>query len=151
MALVAACIVVPQLVVAAISPTVGQVAQNWGRRPVLLLGFAALQLRGVLLAWTNDPYVITAVQMLDGISAAVMGILVPLILADITRGTARFNLAQGIVGSAGGVGAALSSIAAGYLADTFGMAMAFLGLVATASCGFLVLLCAMPETKPTTE
>jgi MFS family permease len=150
-ALVAACIVVPQLIVATISPSVGQLAQSWGRRPVLLLGFGALQLRGALLAWTNDPYMIVAVQMLDGISAAVLGILVPLILADITRGTRRFNLTQGIAGSASGIGAALSTIAAGYLADNFGITTAFLGLAAMAGCGFLVLLSMMPETKPLTE
>jgi MFS family permease len=91
------------------------------------------------------------VQALDGVSAAAVGILVPLILADITRGTARFNLTQGIVGSAGGIGAALSSIAAGFLADTLGMAMAFLGMAAMASCGFILLLSAMPETRPATE
>ena len=76
-ALVAACIIAPQLVVAAISPTVGQLAQTWGRRPLLLIGFAALPLRGALLAWTNDPYMIVAVQTLDGISGAVMGVLDP--------------------------------------------------------------------------
>ena len=150
-ALVAASIVVPQFVVAAISPRVGQLAQSWGRRPVFLLGFAALQLRGVVLAWTNDPYAIVVVQALDGVSAAVVGILVPLILADVTRGTGRFNLTQGIVGSAGGIGAAVSVIAAGYLADTFGMAIAFLGMAAMASCGFLLFLSAMPETKPVAE
>jgi MFS family permease len=146
-ALMAACIVVPQLIVAVISPTVGRLAQSWGRRRVLLFAFIALQLRGALLAWTNDPYMIVAVQMLDGISAGVLGILVPLILADITRGTGRFNLSQGIVGSAGGFGAALSTIGAGYLADHFGVAMALLGLAATAVCGFLLLLSMMPETK----
>ena len=129
-ALVAACIIAPQLVVAAISPTVGQLAQSWGRRPLLLIGFAALPLRGVLLAWTNDPYMIVAVQTLDGISGAVMGVLVPLVLADVSRGTGRFNLAQGIVGSATGIGAALSTIGAGYLADHFGTATAFAGLAA---------------------
>ena len=117
-------------------------------RRVYLYGiaFIALQLRGALLAWTHDPYMIVAVQILDGFSAGVLGILVPLILADITRGTGRFNLSQGIVGSAGGFGAALSTIGAGYLADHFGIAMALLGLAATAVCGFLLLLSMMPET-----
>src|SRR5262249_3441675 len=89
-ALVAACIVAPQFVVAAISPTVGELAESWGRRPILLIGFGALLARGFLLAWTHDPYTIVAVQMLDGVSGAVLGILVPLILADLTRGTGRF-------------------------------------------------------------
>jgi MFS family permease len=147
-ALVAACIIAPQLVVASISPAVGRLAQSWGRRPLFLLGFAALPLRGALLAWTSDPYMIVAVQALDGISGAVLGVLVPLALADISRGTGRFNLAQGIVGSATGIGAALSTIGAGYLADRFGTATAFAGLAATGTFAFVLLVATMPETKP---
>jgi MFS family permease len=147
-ALVAICIIVPQLVVALISPRVGQLAQSWGRRPALLIGFGALPLRAVLLGWTNDPYVIVVVQMLDGISAAALGVLVPLALADISLGTGRFNLTQGIVGSATGLGAALSTAAAGYMADRFGSATAFFGLAVAGFCAFLLLLLVMPETKP---
>jgi MFS family permease len=147
-ALVAACIIAPQFVVASISPAVGRLAQSWGRRPLFLIGFAALPLRGALLAWTNDPYMIVAVQALDGISGAVLGVLVPLALADISRGTGRFNLAQGIVGSATGIGAALSTIGAGYLADRFGTATAFAGLATTGIFAFVLLLATMPETKP---
>jgi MFS family permease len=146
--LVAASIVVPQLIVALISPRVGHLAQSLGRRPVFLSAFAALQLRGLLLAWTNDPVTIVAVQMLDGISAACIGIIVPLILADITRGTGRFNLAQGTVGTGAGIGAALSTTAAGYLADAYGTGTAFLGLAGLAACGLILLLAALPETRP---
>ena len=147
-ALVAFCIIVPQLIVALISPRIGQLAQTWGRRPALLIGFGALPLRAVLLGWTTDPYAIVAVQMLDGISAASLGVLVPLALADISLGTGRFNLSQGIVGSATGVGAALSTTAAGYLADRCGTATAFFGLAVAGFCAFLLLLAVMPETKP---
>jgi MFS family permease len=147
-AFVAACILGPQLVVALISTHIGRRAQTWGRRPMLLLGFAVLPLRGALLACTNDPFMIVAVQMLDGVSGAVLGIIVPLALADISRGTGRFNFAQGLVGSATGIGAALSTTTAGYFADHFGMATAFFGLAAAAVAGFLLLLAAMPETKP---
>jgi MFS family permease len=150
-ALVAACIIAPQLVVAAISPAIGQFAQSWGRRPLLLIGFAALPLRGALLACTSDPYMIVAVQMLDGISGAVLGVLVPLALADISRGTGHFNLAQGIVGSATGIGATLSTIGAGYLADHLGTRAAFAGLAATAVLALVVLASLMPETKPADE
>jgi MFS family permease len=147
-ALVAACIVVPQVIVAVISPRVGGLAQTLGRRPVLLAAFAALLVRGLLLAWSSNPAMIIAVQMLDGISAAAIGIIVPLVLADITRGTGRFNLAQGIVGTGAGVGATLSTTAAGWLADRYGMGTAFLGLASLAACGFLVILAALQETRP---
>jgi predicted MFS family arabinose efflux permease len=150
-ALVAACIVGPQVVVALISPTVGQLAQTWGRRLVLVFSFAALALRGAFLSWTGNPYLLVCVQLLDGISGAIIGVLVPLILADITRGTGRFNLGQGIVGSAGGIGAALSTVLAGYLADHVGAYAAFLGLTAIATGGLLIVLLIMPETKPQYE
>lgn len=150
-ALVAACIIAPQVIVAAISPGIGQFAQSWGRRPLLLIGFAALPLRGALLACTSDPYMIVAVQMLDGVSGAVLGVLVPLALADISRGTGHFNLAQGIVGSATGIGATLSTIGAGYLADHLGTRAAFAGLAAMAVLALLVVVLLMPETKPADE
>jgi MFS family permease len=146
--LIAACIVVPQLIVAAISPWVGRKAEIWGRRPMLLIGFSALPLRGMLFANAPDPYVIVAVQMLDGISAAVLGVLVPLVIADLTRDTGHFNLAQGIIGTGVGIGAALSTTFAGYIADHNGSQAAFLGLAVVAAFGFSLVALIMPETRP---
>src|ERR1700756_3620817 len=60
--LIAFCIVVPQAIVALMSPTVGVKAQAWGRRPLLLIGFAALAVRGLLFAVVHDPYLLVAVQ-----------------------------------------------------------------------------------------
>jgi MFS family permease len=149
--LVAACIVAPQVVVAITSPTIGELAQSWGRRPLLLIGFGALPVRATLLALTHDPYMIVIVQTLDGVSAAAFGVLVPLVLADVSRGTGHFNLAQGIVGTATGIGAALSTTGAGYLADHFGISMAFLGLAVAAVGAFLLVLALLPETRPPPE
>jgi MFS family permease len=146
--LIAACIVVPQLVAAAIAPSVGRLAASIGRRPILLAGFAVLPLRAILLTVNRDPASIIAVQALDGISGAALGVLVPLVLADISRGTGRFNLAQGILACATGIGAAASTAVAGYLAARFGTAVACLGLAAAAVCAFLTVLIAMEETMP---
>jgi MFS family permease len=145
--LVAACIVVPQLVVAAFSPRVGRAASQWGRRPLLLMAFAVLPLRGILLAIVTQPFLLSLVQALDGISAAVLGVLVPVVVADLTRNTGRFNLAQGVVGTGVGIGAALSTTIAGYLADHFGGEAALLGLSAVGACGLLLLATRMPETR----
>jgi len=146
--LIAACIVVPQLVVAAFSPWVGRQAQQWGRRPLLLLGFAALPLRGVLFGAVTDPFLLVGVQLLDGISAAMLGVLVPLVIADATRGTGRFNLAQGIVGSAVGIGASLSTTLAGYASDTLGSSAAFFGLAGLGFAGLVLVWASLPETRP---
>ena len=89
---------------------------------------------------------VVAAQVLDGVCAAVLGVLVPLSLADISRGTGRFNLTQGIMASATGIGAALSTTVAGYLATRFGTPIAFLALAAAAITAFITVLVAMPET-----
>jgi MFS family permease len=148
--LIAACIVVPQLVVAAFAPWVGRHAEQWGRRPLLLLGFAALPIRGVLFAVITNPYLVVAVQLLDGITAAVLGVLVPLIIADATRGTGRFNLAQGVVGTAVGIGASVSTTLAGYMSDTLGSGAAFFGLAALGFAGLVLVWTSLPETRPDT-
>jgi len=146
--LMGACIVVPQLVVAAFAPWVGRVADAWGRRPLLFLCFAALVLRGVLFALIANPYLVIGIQVLDGISAAVLGVIVPLVVADVMRGTGRFNLGLGIVGSAVGIGAALSTTLAGYTMDHFGASAAFCGLASLAAGGLASVWLLMPETRP---
>jgi MFS family permease len=146
--LIGACIVVPQLVVAALSPWVGSHADSWGRRPLLLLGFAALPIRGLLFVFVSNPYLLVAVQLLDGITACVLAVMVPLVVADVTRGSGHFNLGQGVVGTSTGIGASLSATFAGYMTDRFGFGSAFGALAVTALIGFAVLWLLMPETKP---
>lgn len=145
--LIAACIIVPQAIVALTSPSVGRIAQKFGRRPLLLLGFAALALRGVLFATVTDPYLLVAAQVFDGITAAVFAVMIPLIVADIAFGSGHFNLAQGIVGTATGIGASLSTVLSGYAADQFGSSAAFLGLAAVAATGLVTIWTIMPETR----
>jgi len=146
--LIAACIVVPQLLVAVLSPWIGRKAQSWGRRPLLLIGFAALPVRGVLFATVTNPELLVVVQLLDGVTAAVFSVLVPLVVSDLTRGTGRFNLGQGIVGTFVGIGASLSATLAGYISDHFGSAWAFAGLAAIALACLTLAWRLMPETRP---
>ena len=145
--LIAACIILPQAIVALSSPTVGRKAQQWGRRPLLLIGFTALAIRGVLFATITDPYLLVAVQFFDGITAAVFGVLIPLTIADIAFGSGHFNLAQGAVGTATGIGASLSNVLAGYVSDRLGPSVAFLGLSCIGCAGLCLIWLVMPETK----
>ncbi|WP_245496779.1 MFS transporter [Lichenibacterium ramalinae] len=149
-AMVAAAIVVPQAIVTVLSPVVGWKAQSWGRKPLLVIGFAALPLRGLLFAATTDPTLLVAVQALDGISAAVLGVLVPLTIADVAGRSGRFNLAQGAIGCAVGIGASVSTTAVGLLADTLGSHTAFLAMAGVAALAVVVTALAMPETRPAT-
>lgn len=145
--LIAACIIVPQAIVALMSPTVGRKAQAWGRRPILLIGFGALAIRGILFATVTDPYLLVAVQVFDGITAAVFAVMIPLVVADIAFGSGHFSLALGIIGTATGIGASFSTVLAGYVTDKFGSSVAFLGLAGAAATGLLLILLVMPETR----
>jgi sugar phosphate permease len=77
----------------------------------------------------------------------VFGVLTPLIVADIAFGSGHFNLAQGVVGTATGIGASLSTILAGYVSDHLGHSTAFLGLSAIGFVGLCLIWLVMPETK----
>jgi MFS family permease len=144
---IAACIIVPQAIVALLSPWVGRTAQSWGRRPILLLGFSALPIRALLFAGVSSPYLLVPVQMLDGISAAVFGVMLPLIAADVAGGKGRYNLCIGLFGLAAGIGATLSTSLAGFVADRFGNAVSFFGLAGAGALAVLLVWAAMPETR----
>src|ERR1700728_285596 len=146
--LVAACIVLPQIIVALTSPAVGRLAQSRGRRIVLLIGFCMLPLRGLLFATSTNPTLVVAVQALDGIGAACFGIMVPLIVSDVAARSGHFNLSLGFVGFGIGIGSTLSTPAAGWLADHYGARIAFFSLTAVGILAVLLVLSVMPETRP---
>lgn len=144
--LIAACIIGPQLIVAACAPSVGRLSEIRGRRPVFLLGLCVVPVRAAILAYTNDPATIVVAQLLDGITAAALGVTIPAIVADISKGTGHFNLAQGVAGSATGIGATLSLLVSGYLSDNFGSHIAFAGLALAGVSAFVLAYALLPET-----
>ena len=146
--LIAACIVLPQVLVALLSPWLGGLAEKRGRRPVLLLGFAMLPLRGLLFAALSHPLEIVTVQLLNGVASACFLIMVPLVTADIAGRSGHFNLALGSVGFAIGLGGTLSTTLAGWAADRWGDPVAFLCLAAVGLVAFVLVGAAMPETRP---
>jgi MFS family permease len=149
--LIAACIVLPQIIVALASPAAGRLAESRGRRSVLLLGFAALPLRALVFAGSSNPVLVIAVQALDGIGGACFGVMMPLIVSDVAGRTRHFNLSLGLVGFGVGIGGTLSTPAAGWVADHFGIRVAFYALSAVGLLAVLLVLFAMPETRPVRE
>jgi len=145
--IIAACIVVPQGLVALLSPWVGRSAQRIGRRPLLLLGWGALPLRGILLAVLPGPWLLVAGQAISGVSAAVFGVMLPLLAADLTRGTSHFNLCMGVLGLGMYLGAAASTTLSGGIADAAGMQTAFYALAFSGLLGAILIWLAMPETR----
>ncbi len=148
--LVPAAIVLPQALVALLSPRFGRLAQSWGRRPVLLIGFAAVPLRAVLFAIGGPPELLVAYQALDGLDAAAFGVMLPLVVADLTRGSGRFNLTYAVLGLAVTGGAALSNALAGSIATAAGSTAAFLTLAAAGLLAMCAVAFVLPETRPAT-
>ena len=146
--IVSALIVLPQIIVAVIAPWVGRQAKDRGRRPLLLIGFGALPIRALLFTLITDPPLLLLFQLLDGISGAVIGVLTALVIADLTNGTGRFNLSQGLIGTASGIGASLSTALFGLIAASFGRTVVFLSIASVALLAVLIAWFAMPETRP---
>jgi MFS family permease len=148
--LVALCMIIPQLIVTAGSAWVGLQADIHGRKPLLLAAFAVLAVRSFAFGFCRDPYAFVMIQVLDGIAAAIIGILVAVCVADLTSQTAHFNLALGVVGVAMGLGAAASTTLTGDIADRAGAPAAFFTMSAIALAGLATVWRFFLETKPST-
>jgi len=145
-AMMSACIVAAQAIMLPIALLVGRTADSWGRKPLFLAGFAILPVRAVLYTFSDSSFWLIGVQLLDGVGAGIFGALTPLVIADIMRGTGRYNLALGAIATMQGIGASLSGLAAGVIVDHFGYSAAFLTLGAAAAVALIVFALGMPET-----
>jgi MFS family permease len=142
-AMMSTCIIAAQAVMLPIALLVGHKADVWGRKPLFL---AILPIRAVLYTLSDNSVWLIGVQVLDGVGAGIFGALAPLVIADIMRGTGRYNLAQGAIATVQGIGASLSGLAAGEIVDHFGYSAAFLALGAAALVAVIVFFLQMPET-----
>lgn len=142
-----ACIIAAQFVMVGVAWAVGRAMERGiGRKTIFMVALAVLPVRGVLFTFTSDPFGVVGIQLLDGVAAGIFGVISVVIAADLTRGTGRFNLAQGLVALCTGVGAALSNVAAGYVVQFFGFAAGFLLLAAVAAAALAFFWAFMPET-----
>ena len=103
-------------------------------------------MRGFLYIAGRNPYYLIAVQGLDGVGAAIFGVLWVLIAADLARGTGRFNVIQGAIQACLGFGAFLSNFLAGFLVKSLGYNVGFFMLALIACAGLVAFSLKMPET-----
>jgi MFS family permease len=146
--LMSVCIVAAQLVMVPVAMLVGRKADVLGRKPIFATALAVLALRGALYPLSDNPYWLVSVQLLDGVGAGIFGALFPLVVADLTRGTGHFNVSQGAIATAAGLGGALSAAAAGFIVVGAGYSAAFLFLAAVSAVGLIGFCVLMPETRP---
>jgi MFS family permease len=142
------CIIAAQLVMVPVAMLVGRKADQWGRKPIFAVALAVLAFRGGLYPLSDNPYWLLSVQLLDGVGAGIFGALFPLVVADLTRGTGHFNVSQGAIATATGLGGALSAAVAGFIVVKAGYSAAFLFLAAVAGVGLGLFVTMMPETAP---
>jgi MFS family permease len=147
MLFMSACVITTQLVVTLLASWSGRKAGIWGRKPLLLMAFGILPVRAVLYTLTTKTALLVAIQVMDGIAAAIFGVVSVLVIADLTRGTGRFNLTLGAISTAVGIGAALSQVIAGSIVHHAGFRAGFLFLAGVALAAFVLLYFFMPETR----
>jgi len=145
-AMMSSCIIAAQAIMLPVALLVGHTADTWGRKPLLLIGFGILPIRAALYTLSDNATWLIGVQLLDGIGAGIFGAITPLVLADLMRGTGRYNVAQGVVALLQGIGASTSGLVAGLIVDRHGYSAAFLEAATAAGVAFWALLILMPET-----
>lgn len=145
--LMSACVVAAQIVMVPMALLVGAKADQWGRKPLFLAALLILPVRGVLYTFSDNPFWLVGVQLFDGVGAGIYGAIFPIIVGDLMHGTGRFNIAQGAIITAQGVGAALSTTLAGLIVVRAGYSAGFVTLGGVAAIGAAVFLFAMPETR----
>jgi MFS family permease len=147
MMFMSACVVTTQFVITIIAAWSGRKAGSWGRKPLLLIAFGVLPIRAILYTLTSNTVALVAIQILDGVGAGIFGVVSVLVIADLTLGSGRFNITLGAIGTAVGIGAALSQTIAGTIVHHFGFDAGFLFLATIAATAFSILYFFMPETR----
>lgn len=144
----AACLIVAQLATIPAAMVAGRKADIWGRRPLLIAACAVLPVRGLLFALVDHPIALVLFQVLDGVGGGLLDMLLPLLLADIVRGSGRYNVSRGLLGTVQGVGGSLSNGFAGALVGAAGYSVAFFALAGFALAALALVVLSMPETGP---
>ncbi len=142
-----ACIIVTQVVIMCSARFIGRFANLHGRKPLLLVGFGVLPVRAWLYTFIHATSGLIAVQFLDGVANATFGVVSILVVADRTSGSGRFNVVQGALATAVGLGAALSNGFGGKLIQHFSYRVSFLSLGGIAAIAFILLWLGLPETR----
>jgi predicted MFS family arabinose efflux permease len=146
MMFMSACVITTQFVITLLAAWAGRKAGSWGRKPLLLIAFGVLPIRGILYTLTSNTALLIGIQILDGVGAGIFGVVSVLVIADLTRGTGRFNLTLGAIATAVGIGASLSQVIAGAIVHHLDYRSGFIFLALVALAALVILSLCMPET-----
>ncbi|ABY29957.1 major facilitator superfamily MFS_1 [Methylorubrum extorquens PA1] len=121
-------VMVAQLVMVPVALAAGSLADRRGRRQLLIAACLALPVRAALSAFIDDPYWLITAEILDGVASGIIGVAVPVVVADLTWGSGRTQTALGTVNAVQGAGGALSAWYGGLAQGWFGWSGSFLAL-----------------------
>ena len=139
-------VIVAQLTMIPVALWAGSLVDKQGRRHLLLMACLALAARAVLSALISAPVWLISAEVLDGVGSGLLGVAVPMLVADLTWGSGRTQTALGTVNSLQGIGGALSGLFGGLLVQWLGWTGAFLSLAVPAGAA-LALALWLEETR----
>lgn len=90
----------------------------------LLVSFSSLPVRCALAGSLIEGWAVWPVQVLDGVGAGLQSVATPGVVARVLGGTGRVNMGLGAVMTAQNVGAALSGVFGGWMAEKRGYSVA---------------------------
>jgi MFS family permease len=142
-------VIVAQAVMVPVSWLAGRLADQFGRRILLIASCAVLPVRGILAALSHSPMALIAIEVLDGVGAGLISVAGPAAVADLTYGGGRTQTAMGALGTAQSLASALSAGAAGIVVVRMGWAPAY-GMLAIVPLAAIGLLCTITlrDEKP---
>jgi MFS family permease len=143
----AGCMLIAEFVMIGTAFGMGFIVNRLGRKPIFLTAFCILPIRAILFTFTDNPYLLLSIQILDGMAAGIIGVIGSVINSDLAIGSGRFNFLQGMSALSTSIGASFSNVLAGLIATGFGFHTSFFMLAAIALVGITFYALCMPETK----
>jgi len=105
---------------------------------LIMLALLVMPVRAALAASSAAPLMMVPVQILDGVAAGVLGVVVPSFIVVLLRGNGHVNAGQSVVMLKQGVGAAMSPALTGMIAGHYSFATAFSVLSVIALTALLI-------------
>jgi MFS family permease len=130
---------------------VGRLADRWGRRPLLIFGWAVMATRLGLVALARSPWHVVLYQALDGLANGLFAVLAAAWVTDRLRDPRRSGEAQVLVGCALVFGSALGPALSGLLVEALGYRGLFAGLAAIGLLATVIVIALVPESLPQYE
>lgn len=142
---------ISQLSMVAVAVAAPFLIRRFGLAATLAIGLAALPVRGLIAAGFEGFWTVYPVQILDGVGAGLLGIVTPVAVERMLKGTGRFNAGFAAVMTVQGIGASLSNVVAGWLVTTGGYALSHIVAAGIALLAFAVFLVWRKDIAPKAE